>query len=223
MNHRWKPGKPGLLLLLLLPLACQRLRSAEEPPSAPAAPSGLSKADIKAAWEIAEKARGFKNLLGETERVVLPGEKVRDLNPRDMVIRTGVEPIAAKDNGEKPREVARGGGTVVVTHYRYKTDETILSTVDLSTRKEVRRVTVAHMPTPLSEDELKMARELASDNAKVKKLVKTYGDRLHMDPLVPRVGEKDPAYGHRLVNLLFRVDSDYLASPLVMVDLTTHW
>jgi Cu2+-containing amine oxidase len=214
-------GKLLVLLLPVLPLGCGGLQGGAKPSRA--APADKTASAKKAARELVEKSRGFKDLLNERERGFLV-EKSRDVNAKDKIYFTSAELVSPKDDGERPREVTRNAGVIIVNHYRYKTDEVIRSTVDLGTRRVLKVEHFAHLPTPLSAEELQTAKELAFADGRVKKALKPYDlENVVVEPLLPRVNsKKDPAFGHRVVNLLFLVGSDYLGEPRVLVDLTTR-
>lgn len=110
---------------------------------------------------------------------------------------------------------------ILVTHYQYDGDMAIFSTVNLTQSVVVNVERTPHVPVPLSQEEFVRAKTLALAHPDVKSALDPYKDRLTIDPLLTRTpAEKDPLYGHRVVSLLFRVDSDYLTMPEVMVDLT---
>ena len=171
-------------------------------------PSGIDDALLKLAENSLLTAPG---LLSEVERQFLQGQadgQIRD-NVKDKVYRTQVQMLPEK-----------GSKKILVTHYRYKNDETIRQVIDVDTKKVVKIEKVAHMPTPLAQEELARARKLALANPELKKYLEPYGDKLKIDALCPRVPEGAPGHGHRLADLIFRVDGDFLSGPRVTVDLT---
>jgi hypothetical protein len=216
-----------LLLLALAPVACQPARSQEKPKLAQPGADGLIPEARKAAREIVEKSEDFTRVLSERERGFLKGERPRDpKGDKEVIYYTQTEVAPAKDDGERPRGLLEAA-LVVVSHYRYRNDEVIRSTVDLKTRKVLKVETFAHLPTPLSEEEFAEAKKLAFDEKqeagkKLAAALKPYGDKLRIEPLLPRVGKDDKAFGHRLVNLVFHAGTTYLTSPRVIVDLTTR-
>lgn len=111
---------------------------------------------------------------------------------------------------------------VVVTHYQIEGDLTILTTVNLAKNIAESVETIPHLPTPLSEEEFKMAREMGLADSKVKEALAKDIERVKVEALILRtVAKDDPIFGHRVVRLLFRIDRNYLNEPVVMVDLTT--
>jgi hypothetical protein len=111
---------------------------------------------------------------------------------------------------------------VLVTHYQIEGDLTILTTVNLAKNAAESVETIAHLPTPLSEEEFKMAREMGLADSKVKEALGKDIEKVKVEALVLRtMAESDPIFGHRVVSLLFRLDKNYLSAPVVMVDLTT--
>jgi hypothetical protein len=122
----------------------------------------------------------------------------------------------AEDRGSRDR-------MVLVTHYQYEGDMAIFSIVNLTQSAVVNVERVPHVPVPLSQQEFARAKTLALAHPDVKAALDPYRDRLAIEALLTRTpAEKDPLYGHRVVSLLFRVGSDYLTAPEVMVDLTTE-
>lgn len=222
MVRRCPRGTSLLLLLALAPVACQPVRSEEKPKPAQPGADGLTPDARKAARELVEQSQDFTQVLSERERGFLKGERPRDLKgDKEIIYYTLTEVVPTKDDGERPKGLLEAA-LVVVSHYRYSTDEVVRSTVDLKTKKVLKVEKFAHLPTPLAEEEFTEAKKLALDNDKVKDALKPYGDKLKIQPLLPRVGEKDKAFGHRLVNLVFHVGTTYLTSPRVIVDLTTR-
>jgi hypothetical protein len=136
-----------------------------------------------------------------------------------LLYAVATELLPAKEADEK------GGGErkALVTHYQYEGDMAIFSTVNLTQSAVVNVERVPHVPVPLSEQEFVRAKTLALAHPDVKTQVGSYSDRLTIEALLTRSPmETDPLYGHRVVSLLFRVGSDYLSMPEVVVDLTTE-
>jgi hypothetical protein len=130
-----------------------------------------------------------------------------------------VEIIRAKESDEQRGKDRKA----LVTHYQYDGDMAIFSTVNFSRSVVDNIERVPHVPVPLSMDEFERAKMLAANHPDVKREVDRYRDRLTIEALLARSEvREDPLYGHRVVSLLFRVGSDYLARPEVIVDLTTE-
>ena len=213
-----------LLLLLVIPLAWEPVQSDEERPGKEA--SELTAAAKKRARNLVLGEKTFKDMLTAKERQFMT-EKMRGpvdevLKVKDKVYVTNYEMVPPKDDGERPRERTRALGKVLVTTYRYQNDEAIVSTVDLDENKVLKVERFPHLPVPLAAEELDNARELAYRQPEVAKALKGYGDKVEVQPLLPRPAEKDPAFGHRIVQLLFVVDKRILSTPRVRVDLTTN-
>lgn len=127
-----------------------------------------------------------------------------------------VQDKEAEETGSRDR-------MVLVTHYQYDGDMAIFSIVNLTQSVVVNVERAPHVPVPLSQQEFARAKTLALAHPDVKSALDPYRDRLTIEALLTRTpAEKDPLYGHRVVSLLFRLGSDYLTMPEVMVDLTTQ-
>ena len=210
-------GVPAAVLLALVALAGGPA-SAQEPKGKQA--GGLPEKTQRAARRVAEGSQGFQGLLSDKEQQSLLG-KPRDIDPGERVYFTKAEATTEKEDGSKPRDVDAAPRTVVLTYYRYKTDEAIVATVNVATKEVLKMEHILHLPTPLAEDEVTEAKELAMKNDQVTKALKPYGNKVEVSVLVPQVGEGDKKrFGHRLALLMFRVGQDYLVSPRVLVDLT---
>ena len=209
-------GAPAAVLLALVALAGGPLPG-QEPAGKP--PGGLPTATQRAARRLAEGSQDFQGLLSEKEQQSLTG-KPRDIDPGERVYFTKAEATTEKEDGSKPRDVNAAPRTVVLTYYRYKTDEAIVTTVNLATKEVLKMEHIRHLPTPLADEEVTEAKDLALKNDQVKKALQGYGDKVEVSVLVPQVGKDDKKFGHRLVVLMFRVGKDYLVSPRVVVDLT---
>jgi hypothetical protein len=109
---------------------------------------------------------------------------------------------------------------VMVHHYQYSGDRTILTMIDLHSRQILKREILDHYPTALAPIEVEQAIRLASADPRLKPmldLMPTHFDARPIQYAVP--GE--PLFGHRVVHLLMRHDRDYVVNPQVYVDLTT--
>jgi hypothetical protein len=210
-------GAPAVLLALVA--LAGGPASAQEPKGGQA--GGLPTATQRAARRLAERSQAFQGLLSEKEQQSLLG-KPRDIEPGERVYFTKAEATTEKEDGSKPRDVDAAPRTVVLTYYRYKTDEAIVTTVNVATKEVLKMEHIPHLPTPLADDEVTLAKELALKDDQVQKVLQPYGNKVEVSVLVPQVGEGDKTkkFGHRLVLLMFRVGQDYLVSPRVLVDLT---
>lgn len=109
------------------------------------------------------------------------------------------------------------GRFALVTHYRYKGNLAILTTVDLETAQVVEAQAVPDVPTRLSEAELDLAVEMAFSDPAVVDALGEDGTEVEVEGTVVRY---DPFTGPRLFRLLFRIGADYLSAPIVLVNLT---
>ena len=214
-HHRHYP-----LLLAILLTGCQ--------PAAPQAPMQDKPAGApvavsvdKAAKELVERSPVFQRVLNdkEVESLTSPSRALTHKN-RVFFIGSTPAPSPGNDSDERSRGPASAHRVVVVSHYRSSKDETILSTVDLEKKGLLRIRVVPHLPTPLSAEELEFAIALVKTDKNAKQLLNPYGAAIAFDPLLPRPGPKDRGFGHRIVYLLIRSGSGYVASPRVVVDLT---
>lgn len=120
----------------------------------------------------------------------------------------------------REKEAAETGRKALATYYRYAGNMTFLTYVDLSNREIIRIDSVARLPTALAPAELDVARDLALSDSTVRRLLGQYADRAVVEGLVIHTdAEDDPFFDRRIVNLMFRVGSDYVITPPVMVDL----
>jgi hypothetical protein len=159
----------------------------------------LATRETVSARSIAEKAL--------TEKKLTPGYFVKAEVLRDKT---------AEEEGKAERKV-------LVTHYQIEGDVTILTTVNLTKNAAETVERIPHLPTPLSEDEFKLAREMALADPQVKNALAKDIERIKVEPLVLRtMDQDDPIFGHRVVRLLFRVNENYLSQPVVSVDLTAR-
>jgi Cu2+-containing amine oxidase len=132
--------------------------------------------------------------------------------------------VSAEVFRDKEAEDAKGlERQALVTHYQYEGDVAIFTVVNITQSAVMNVERVPHAPVPLSQEEFVEAKQLALADPEIRDALRPYKDRLTIDPLVTRTSsEKDPLFGHRVVSLLFRVGSDYLVTPQVMVDLTSE-
>jgi Cu2+-containing amine oxidase len=143
------------------------------------------------------------------------------LAERKMTPAYFVKAEVLRDKAVEGKETAER--LVLVTHYRIEGDLTILTRVNLTKNEAEAVETIPHLPTALSEEEFKLAREMALADPQVKKALGKDIEKVTAEPLVLRTMAKDdPIFGHRVVRLLFRVDKNYLSQPEVSVDLTAR-
>jgi Cu2+-containing amine oxidase len=109
---------------------------------------------------------------------------------------------------------------VLLTYYRYDGDVTIKALVDSTREKVVKVEAVPHIPTPLSQEEFGIAKNLALAEPTVQKALTSYGTNVVIEPLVVR-SLSETERTQRLVRLLFKIGRDYLREPIVHVDLIT--
>jgi len=110
---------------------------------------------------------------------------------------------------------------VNVIHYRYRGDETILTTVDLRHGEVLKREILVQFPTALAQEEITRAEEMARADSRLQGLFAA--QRLHVEarPL-QAAAPQDPLFGHRVMHLLLRNGNAYLTTPRVLVDLSTE-
>lgn len=110
-----------------------------------------------------------------------------------------------------------------VIHYRYAGDLTLLTRVNLSRREVVGVDPRGHYPTRLSREEFEMGREMVLADPEVRRELGSDLASVVLEPMPIRTyAEGDPLLHHRIFRVLFKLDGDYLRSPIVSVDLTTR-
>lgn len=198
MTHKifvtvWAASVIALLAVLTTGLACSS--SQEQHPS-----DQLTESERTRAKNLASQFFESNKLLSDTPIYFIGADLYRDKK--------------AEEKGEAERRAR-------VTYYRYFKDMTFISTVNL-TQGEVTDIdSVAHLPTALSEEEFKIARDLALSNDEIKEALGDYLDKAEVEALVFRTSSREDAlFGHRVVRLLFKIGRDYLSEPVVNVDLT---
>ena len=151
-----------------------------------------------------------------------PGADRPQADRREFVVT--VERLVEK---EKPKpnakaDAAEAPARAVVTSYRYLDDTTIYATVDLATGQTVDVKTVQHMQTPLSDGEFQAAKALARERSdEVKSLYQQFGDRVEAYCQFSQYTPDGEDRVHRVVHMLYRIDSRDLSAPRPVVDLTT--
>ena len=110
---------------------------------------------------------------------------------------------------------------VMVHHYRYHTDETIFTMIDLRDQEVLKREIQAHYPTALAPVEVERALTLARTDGRLQGLLASAATKLEARPL--QFGNPEaPLFGRRVVNVLIWQNGGYLSGPRVLVDLTTE-
>ncbi len=110
---------------------------------------------------------------------------------------------------------------VMVHHYRYPNDQTVLTMIDLHARQVLKREILEHFPTALAPVEIEQAARLARADARLKPLLELMPTHFDFRPIEYAV-PGEPLFGHRVVHVLMRQDAGYVVSPQVFVDLTTQ-
>ena len=109
----------------------------------------------------------------------------------------------------------------MVVHYRYVDNAGLVCGVDVGRRKVLKVEVIAGFPTPLAPEEQAQAEKLAKAHPKVKALLDEYGGKVQVESYLAHSSvPSDPAFSHRVANMAFRLDGDYLRAPNVDVDLT---
>lgn len=109
---------------------------------------------------------------------------------------------------------------VMVHHYRYEGDATVLTMVDLDAGQVVQRETLTHFPTALAPEERERAAELARRDDRVKPLLDEVV-ALDFRP-IQYARATEPLFGHRVVHVMLRTDRGHFSRPRVLVDLNTE-
>jgi hypothetical protein len=134
--------------------------------------------------------------------------------PSERVVFIKIDPLPDAQAETMQRQV-------VVTHYRYQGDTTILTTVDVHQLEVLKVDVVPHHPTALADEELKRAERLARADLRLKHLFQARPIRVEGRPLQAN-GAQDPLFGHRVVHLLLQERGSYLSEPRVLVDLSNE-
>jgi hypothetical protein len=194
----------GLLCLLVLhgTLGAEELPDFTEALKVAKAADPLSKEEQTLAVRVAETALRSEKLLPDKKTFLASMQSHRDTE--------------AEKKGVFERHA-------LVTYYRYAGDTGLLVYVNL-VRQTAKVERSPHFAASIAQEELQRATELAMNHPTLTKVLEPFRGRVTVEALLMQsVGPKDPLFGHRLVNLLFRVGPHYLtASGLVLVDLTTE-
>jgi hypothetical protein len=185
--------------LALTPIACGSLQGNDESRVPP--PYELSREEIRVARTLAEHNMHLREHIH---------------SPLERVVFTKIDLLPDSRAGTNMRKV-------IVQHYRYRHDETVLTTVDLNRLEVLDVETIAHFPTAFAKEEMERAERLARGDARLKHVFDMPGRQLVVEgrPIQAAKAE-EPLFGHRVVHLLLRHGADYLSSPRVLVDLTNE-
>jgi hypothetical protein len=150
---------------------------------------------------------GLARRLAETDLIVdsLPS------GPKTVFIKVELLPDSQADSQQR---------LVMVQHYRYQSDETIFTMIDLNTNDTLKREIAAHHPTALAPSEVERASQLARADGRLRPHLDIAPTRLEARPI--QYADHEALFGHRVVHLLMRQDGNYLVNPRVLVDLTTE-
>jgi hypothetical protein len=150
---------------------------------------------------------GLARQLAEADLIVdsLPS------GPKTVFIKVELLPDSQADSQQR---------LVMVQHYRYQSDETIFTMIDLNTHDTLKREIAPHYPTALAASEVERAIQLARADGGLRPLLDIAPTRLEARPI--QYADHEPLFGHRVVHLLLRRDGDYLVNPRVLVDLSTE-
>lgn len=184
-----------LAWVAVLPLGCGQLQgqgSGSVPAYEPSAD------EIRTARELAER-----QLLGP-ESDITPQEKF-------YFIKAELLPDSQAETTQR---------LVMLTYYRYQGNLTYHTMVDLNAQQVVQSEGKVNFPCGLAPEEQQLAIDLARADQRLQPLFEQYGDRLEIQTRLSWEGES-PTRPHRQVHLLFRIGSDYLTRPTVIVDLAT--
>ncbi|MCI0379865.1 MAG: hypothetical protein L0215_19970 [Gemmataceae bacterium] len=110
---------------------------------------------------------------------------------------------------------------VMVHHYRYQGDETIFTMVNLKAAEILSQEIEAHYPTALAPGEMERALTLARADGRIQPVLQIGNIVMEARPIqFSKAG--DPLFGHRVAHVLLQRDGDYLATPVIYVDLTSE-
>ncbi|MCI0640194.1 MAG: hypothetical protein L0Y72_14945 [Gemmataceae bacterium] len=110
---------------------------------------------------------------------------------------------------------------VMVHHYRYEGDQTIFTMVDLRAKEVLSQEVEMHYPTALAPEEVERALTLARADERVLPVLQIGTVTMEVRPIqFSKAG--DSLFGHRVAHVLLNRDGNYLAAPVVYVDLTSE-
>jgi hypothetical protein len=153
------------------------------------------------------------------EEIALARELAENDLPVDA-LPSGPRAVFIKVDLLPDKQAETSGRLVMVHHYRYQTDQTIFTMIDLHTHEILNREIVAHYPTGLAPAEVEHAIRLARADDRLRSLLEAIPTNFDARP-IQYAAAHEPLFGHRVVHLLLRQDGNYLISPRVLVDLTT--
>ena len=199
MHFRFFIKRMFLGLLAVTPLACGNLQGNQD--ERRLAPYELSENEVRVARELAERDMHLS---------------VHIHSPLERVVFVKIDLLPDSRAGTSMRQV-------IVQHYRYRNDETILTTVDLNRLEVLQVEAIAHFPTAFAREELDRAERMARGDLRLQTVFNKPGRTLVVEGRpIQASNVREPLFGHRVVHLLLRHGNDYLDSPRVLVDLTTE-
>jgi hypothetical protein len=185
--------------LALLPVACAQLEGGAEQDLRP--PFELTADEIRLARELAERD------------LHIP---LDPLSPMDRVVFVKIDLLPDAQAVTSQRQV-------IVHHYRYRDDVTILTTIDLNRVEVLGAETIAHFPTAFSPEELARAERLARSDERLRPIFEMPQRHLRVEGRpIQFASSHEPLFGRRVVHLLLREGNTYLTSPRVLVDLSAE-
>jgi len=198
--------------LVILMLACATTYDGARPVAAPMYAAGLDRATSEGGQIPAPPMP-----LSDAETRQAASAALTELRRRDPALAAGrIFFVHAEMLNDKA-----AGRRALVQHYRYEGDVTFTSIVDLAANQVVDVRSAAHVPTPLSPEEVSAAQTRALQEAPVRSLTSQYG-QVTLEPRAIRsTSPDDPLFGHRAIEFFFLTPRGYLVNtPRVIVDLT---
>lgn len=192
-------GRSLFGFVALLPLACARLEGGDEQDVRP--PFELAGDEIRLARELAERD------LPVPLDPATPSERI-------VFVKIDLLPDAQAVTSRRH---------VMVHHYRYCDDATILTAIDLNRLEVLGIETMLHYPTALAPSELARAERLARGDERLRPIFEMPGRALQVEGRpIQFASPQEPLFGRRLVHLLLRDGNDYLSGPRILADLSTE-
>lgn len=181
----------------LLPLACARLEGGDEQDIR--MPFELTGAEIRLARELAERD------------LHVPLDPV---TPSERIVFVKIDLLPDSQAVTSQRQV-------MVHHYRYRDDATVLTAVDLNRLEVLGTETILHFPTALAASEVARAERLARADERLRPIFEMPGRTLHVEGRpIQFASPQEALFGRRVVHLLLRDGNDYLNGPRILVDLS---